>query len=288
MARLTAQPDADGLDRPVLARALSWAEPGDDPSAVAAMREWLARRAPSPLRDGFDPAEAALCGEVRLGDPTAAPRLGWLLPATALKPAPRPRALLALLWLDPKALADEADLRQAWRRFLAAANLLQFLPAAPALVAEGVATGIYEQAGWRRVARRTAPCRHRFRRMASRARRGGRNDRRARALDGSWHRRAGDHYELTGTAGAIIVEAELAWEDARIAVLRSDQAEQAPAWRAAGWTVAIVAGGSGGGGASRAREILMMGQMAKVAISNDFLGASLACRRGFRPRFPSS
>ena len=48
-------------------------------------------------------------------------------------------------------------------------------------------------------------------------------------------------YELTGTAGAIIVEAELAWEDARIAVLRSDQAEQAPAWRAAGWTVAIVA-----------------------------------------------
>lgn len=48
---------------------------------------------------------------------------------------------------------------------------------------------------------------------------------------------------MTGTAGAIIVEAELAWEDARIAVLRSDQVEQAPAWRAAGWTVVIVAKG---------------------------------------------
>jgi len=239
------QPDAARWSGAVFARALSWAKPGNDATAVAAMREWLAQRAPSPLRDGLDPAEAALCGEVRLGDPSTAPRLGWLLPATALKTAPRPTALRALLWLDPKALADEADLRQAWRRFLAAANLLQFLPAAPALVAEGVATGIYEQAGWRRVAQEdgavSPPDSAEWRAALVEAV--------AEADDGLRQLMARGiaapavGYELTGTGGAIIVEAELAWEDARIAVLRSDQEEQAPVWRAAGWTVAIVAEG---------------------------------------------
>ena len=62
-----------------------------------------------------------------------------------------PSALIALLTLDVAASKDEKALREAWRRMLAGANLLQFLPCAVALTAEGSASGVYEQAGWARL-----------------------------------------------------------------------------------------------------------------------------------------
>jgi hypothetical protein len=47
-------------------------------------------------------------------------------------------------------------------------------------------------------------------------------------------------YEWTETGGAIGAEAELAWTEARLAILRVDQAEQAPAWQAIGWTASTL------------------------------------------------
>ncbi|KAB2928361.1 MAG: DEAD/DEAH box helicase [Candidatus Contendobacter sp.] len=233
------QPDAARWSGAVFTRALAWAKPLGDATALATIRDWCVARAPGPLRDWLDPGETALGGEVQLGEPEPALALKWLLPATALKTPLRPTALLALLWLDPAALADEAALRLAWRRFLAAANLLQFLPAAPALIAEGVAAGLYEQAGWQRLTQgdHDAPHPDSSEWQAALA------EAVSEAVDGLRRLMAQGipapvvGYEWTGTGGAIGAEAELAWAGARLAILRADQAEQAPAWQAIGWTV---------------------------------------------------
>ena len=53
-------------------------------------------------------------------------------------------------------------------------------------------------------------------------------------------------FELTNAKGMVVAEAELAWEGARLAVARDDQARHAPALEAAGWSVFLpdVAAGS--------------------------------------------
>jgi hypothetical protein len=236
------QPEAARWSGAVFARVLSWAKPLNDATALAMLREWLTPRTPSPLHNWLDPADAALGGEVQLGEPDTALALKWLLPATALQSPVRPTALLALLWLDPTALADEAALRTAWRRFLAAANLLQFLPAAPALIAEGVATGLYEPAGWQRITQgdsdRPPPDSNEWETVLAEAVTEVAEGLRQLMAQGIPAPMVG--YEWAGTAGAILAEAELAWEGARIAILRADQEEQASSWQTIGWTVLTV------------------------------------------------
>ena len=44
-------------------------------------------------------------------------------------------------------------------------------------------------------------------------------------------------YELTGPSGRVVGEAEAAWTQGKVALLRRDQIDSAPAFSAEGWTV---------------------------------------------------
>ena len=233
------RPEGPAWAGAVFARALSWAKPDVDTPAVAATRDWLRQRAPSPVRERLDEIGPALCGEVRLGEEGSAPDCKWIVPASALKAPLMPSALIALLTLDVAASKDEKALREAWRRLLAGANLLQFLPCAIALTAEGSATGVYEQAGWARLHPASGPTLG----TGSPLWQAAMDDAVSEAGPGLAHlmRRGAPlpavGFELQAETGAILAEAELAWEKARVAVLRPDQEDQTPAWQEAGWTV---------------------------------------------------
>ena len=233
------RPDEAAWAGAVFARALSWAKPDVDTPAVAATRDWLHQRAPSPIRERLDDLGPALCGEVRLGEEGSAPDCKWIVPASALKAPLVPSALIALLTLDVAASKDEKALREAWRRMLAGANLLQFIPCAIALTAEGSTGGVYEQAGWARLHPASGPSLG----TGSPLWQAAMDDAVGEAGPGLARLMAQGvplpavGFELQAATGAILAEAELAWEQARVAVLRPDQEDQAPAWQGAGWTV---------------------------------------------------
>ena len=60
-------------------------------------------------------------------------------------------------------------------------------------------------------------------------------------------------YELTDERGCVLAEAELAWEDAQVAVLLADCDTDAQAFGRAGWRVFVVSAGSGGDGMTQAK-----------------------------------
>jgi hypothetical protein len=223
----------------VFARALSWAKPDLDTPVVAATRAWIRERAPSPVRERLDDLGPSLCGEVRFGEEGSAPILKWIVPASALKAPLTPSALIALLTLDVAASKDEKALREAWRRLLAGANLLQFLPCAVALTAEGSATGVYEQAGWARLHPASGPTLW----TGSPLWQAAMDDAVGEVGPGLAHLMGQGAplpavgFELQAETGAILAEAELAWDTARVVVLRPDQEDQTSAWQGAGWTV---------------------------------------------------
>jgi DEAD/DEAH box helicase domain-containing protein len=229
----------------VFARLLAWAQSSADTPEVEATRTWILQQAPGPVREPLETMDGALCGNVRLGEPGSAPALRWVLPGSALKSPLQPREMVALLWLEPTASPDEKSWREAWSKGLAAANLLQFLPRAPAVTAEGCASGIYEGAGWARL-----------RSEAQLVAATGPEDWQAvlveavsEAADGLNRLLAGGApapvagYELLDESGAIVADAELAWLDARVAVLRADQAGQRPVWQTTDWTTVVIGDG---------------------------------------------
>ena len=46
--------------------------------------------------------------------------------------------------------------------------------------------------------------------------------------------------ELADEKGKVLADAELTWVDQKLALLRSDQADLAEAWQAAGWTAQVL------------------------------------------------
>jgi DEAD/DEAH box helicase domain-containing protein len=162
-----------------------------------------------------------------------------MLPAAALQ-ALAPHELVAVPMLEANAAPDQDTLRLAWRRFLAIANLLQFLPCCAAVTAEGAKAGLYEQAGWTRLkapAEGAAP---------PSAWQGVLDEAVADAQPGLRElMRRGQPvpivgFELQDGAGAIVAEAELAWPEHRIAVLREDQTDFVSAFQGTGWTAVML------------------------------------------------
>jgi DEAD/DEAH box helicase domain-containing protein len=146
-----------------------------------------------------------------------------------------------MLILNEAAAEGEEALQGAWRRWLQVFNLMQFLPGQLLATAAGLDGDDY--AG---LAEAVADTVSTPAQAADQA-----------ALNGSWLQvleqalsplqpglkqlaQAGATtpvvgYDLTDAKGRIQAEAELAWSSVWLAVLRPDQEDLAPTWRANGW-----------------------------------------------------
>ncbi|TNF51433.1 MAG: DUF1998 domain-containing protein, partial [Gammaproteobacteria bacterium] len=228
------------------------------PADVAAARQQLALwlpRLPDSLREpgkGFAPSLSRPGG--------ACTQIGWWPRALARESPSGQRAATAsppplvldlegaapwtapgVLILDEAAAEDEGALQAAWRRWLQVFNLMQFLPGQLLATAAGLDGDDY--AGLAEAVAETVST------PAQAADQAG--------LNGSWLQvleqalsplqpglkqlaQAGATtpvvgYDLTDAKGRIQAEAELAWSSVWLAVLRPDQEDEAPIWRASGW-----------------------------------------------------
>ena len=257
------------LSEPALLLLLRWLGHSGDPEAgQASAARWRgaaftallglfdSRRMRDPaLRERFESAVGTLPGQLvealeDMQDPAFGGAGAWLdesapfadlllaLPLAAVE-RPDPTKLLAILHLrDDAASRNAANYRSAWNGVLRLFNLLQFLPGAWWITHEGVKAGSYPEfapAGpppadtaeqtvpgeWEAAMELTVETLH------------GAMD--VWATRGLWVPEVG--YELAGTAGRVLAEAELAWPGQQVAVLHGEQTVGAAAFEHAGWRV---------------------------------------------------
>ena len=211
------------------------------------------------LRAGFDRAAAALPGQVReaLSDlpppPVAMAGLGaWVatlptffdllvaLPLAAVQQGDPDAAAIAVHLHDDEASRESAHYRRTWNGVLRLFTLLQFLPGAWWTTRVGVERDVYPEfapvAGspaapapgsgprsdeWREVIELASPALQALLEDLS--------------TRGAPVPEAG--FELPGSTGAVLAEAELGWPENEVAVLLADQQAQADAFKQAGWRV---------------------------------------------------
>lgn len=165
-------------------------------------------------------------------------RVQCALPLSAIAAKDARHLLVNVILGEPG--EDEALFQSAWQGFLTAYNLLQFLPAAGFTTIEGSRTGIYESIAWNYADRA-------FGRMREAPPQSGRilEELLQEALEET---HAGLRilvdrklplptlgYELLNAEGEIVAEAELAWEDVKIAGLLAEQAKGARCFTERDW-----------------------------------------------------
>ena len=210
------------------------------------------------LRAGFDRAAAALPGQVRealsdLPPPVAMAGLGaWVatsptffdllvaLPLAAVQQGDADAAAIAVHLHDDEASRESAHYRRTWNGVLRLFTLLQFLPGAWWTTRVGVERDVYPEFAplaenpaapapgsgprsdkWREVIELASPALHALLEDLS--------------TRGAPVPEAG--FELPGSTGAVLAEAELGWPENEVAVLLADQQAQADAFKQAGWRV---------------------------------------------------
>ena len=217
------------------------------------------------LRVGFDRATAdALPGQIRdalgkLPPPVAVAGIGaWIgtdpafsdlftaFPLAAVQQGDPDAAAVVVHLHDDQASRQSDGYRRVWNGVLRLFTLLQFLPGAWWTTRVGVERGIYPEfptpsespippqpasglsAGdWQDAIELAAPEVHDLLRELS--------------VRGAPVPEVG--FELVGTGGAILAEAELAWPAHEIAVLLADHVEQVAAFEQAGWRVFMTGAG---------------------------------------------
>ncbi|MCV2356559.1 DEAD/DEAH box helicase [Paucibacter sp. B2R-40] len=187
------------------------------------------------------------------------PRLAWRWPASLLKGGLTEGEAPGLLLLD-EALADtEKTLHLQWRHWLALFNTMQTLPGFVMMSASGLQAGDCEllkpticatppvpsdgaalAAEWTATLNDTLPAVHGGLRLLAAA--------------GLPPPVAG--LELVDGRGRVQAEAEIAWQQYRVAVLLPEQADLASTWQAQGWTVVLVTEEVGAAASSWAEAIL--------------------------------
>jgi DEAD/DEAH box helicase domain-containing protein len=171
----------------------------------------------------------------------------WPLVLAKGLPASSGWAAPGVVLLDEAAADDEESLHQAWRRWLQVYNTMQFLPGMLLATATGLDGQDYEALAASPSAATVPP------QPASQP-----------AMAGAWQEVLGQALpelvagltrlaqagatppevglELADEQGRVLAEAELAWTQLRVAVLRSDQEDGGPAWIAAGWRCLVLDG----------------------------------------------
>lgn len=187
---------------------------------------------------GFAPVMSRPSGPVSV--------LGWW-PLALAKGLPVDGLLTApgAVMLDESSARDEEALHQGWRRWLLLFNTVQFLPGTLMATASGLDGHDYEPLGSMNC-ESTAP-----------AKPSGQE-----ALSGAWQQVLDQSLEALATGlkalasagalppevgmelgdekGRVLADAELTWVSEKVAVLRPDQDDLVDAWKAAGWTVALL------------------------------------------------
>ena len=151
-----------------------------------------------------------------------------------------------VLILDEAAIEDEGALQGAWRRWLQVFNYMQFLPGQLLATATGLdgddyaglAEAVAEPASIPAQAADQAAINESWLQVLEEALSPLQPGLKQLAQAGATTPEVG--YELTDAKGRIKAEAELAWPSVRLAVLRPDQEDQAPIWRASGWHVQLL------------------------------------------------
>ncbi|WP_425259796.1 DEAD/DEAH box helicase [Rubrivivax sp. RP6-9] len=246
---LAAPADGAGIDPSVAAmqRNAAWAgflmvpsSPEDKAACDAQRAQWLSRL-PLYAREtgpGFAPVMSRPSGPVSYvgGWPLA---LAKGLPAAGAWMAPG-----AVVLADSEAPEAEA-LHQGWRRWLQLFNTTQFLPGTLLATAAGLDAHDYEVLGalgadasgpakaddlaalngaWKQVLEQClGPLVEGLKALAQR---------------GAALPEVGT--ELADDKGMVLADAELTWVTAKLAVLRADQEDLVGAWKAAGWSVALL------------------------------------------------
>lgn len=234
LLRYLAEPDLERWKRAVFTEAFRifersrMADAGFQATFHAAAREVLPPSAADALLGADGPRFVA--GRGRFLDPDfAAVDLFVALPREAIEQGDADRMFVAahLHDRDPEA----AGYRNAWNGALRLFNLIQFLPQAWWTTSLGASRGTYPEfetaaefgtaldAAWQEAIESADPEVGGLLRDLARP--------------GAPEPEVG--YDLADSAGIIVGEAELAWENARVAVLRTDQAVHAAAFEAAGW-----------------------------------------------------
>ena len=170
--------------------------------------------------------------------------VGWW-PTVLAKGLPSRGTWIApgIVVLDEATADDEEALHKGWRRWLQLYNTSQFLPGVIMTTASGLDAQDYESlqaTGQSKQAQSPAQA----------------------ALNAIWQQVVGQALaaftaglaelakagavppevglELTDAKGCIQADAELAWANEKLAVLRADQADLVEAWTSAGWTVVLL------------------------------------------------
>lgn len=224
----------------VFTEAFGWFDPNknSDPLWTEAARSRLAERAPGPLSELVGCETEALHAEIQAA--SAQPlQVLCSLPKLALTP-PAPDRLVTLLWLNPGGMTDEIAYKNHWRRFLAAINVVQFLPRAAWVTEEGLRRGAYEALAWRGLSTAEEISMEIEIDLSWQAVLAEAVEEVAEGLRELMARRVGVPqvgFEIQDDAGAVVAEAELAWPGPHLAVLRSDQEDGEAPFTARGWRV---------------------------------------------------
>lgn len=213
----------------------------DDKAASDGQRAHWLPRLPLYIREpgaGFAPVMSRANGPAAI--------IGWWAMALA-KGLPIPGAWLSpgAVVLDEPAAPDEDALHRGWRRWLQLYNTAQFMPGVLMATTSGLDAHDYESLGamgggaqapgkpqghaglsaaWQAVLEQT---------LSELA--GGLK---SLAVAGATPPEVGT--ELADEKGKVLADAELTWVDQKLALLRSDQADLADAWQAAGWTAQVL------------------------------------------------
>ena len=209
---------------------------------VARLLQWLAIGS-----DGgdTDPAVAGYAPVMSRANGSAA-IIGWWAMALAKGlPISGTWSSPGAVVLDEPAAPDEDALHRGWRRWLQLYNTAQFMPGVLMATASGLDAHDYESLGamgggaqapgkpqghaglsaaWQAVLEQT---------LSELA--GGLK---SLAVAGATPPEVGT--ELADEKGKVLADADLTWVDQKLALLRSDQADLADAWQAAGWTAQLL------------------------------------------------
>ncbi|MCU0756374.1 MAG: DEAD/DEAH box helicase [Xanthomonadales bacterium] len=236
LAAPAAEADARATKQAALAVARLAVDPNDKPGVAMANRafETLRARLPEGAAEGC--AGSMPCAGERLGPAQIHARL---LPAWQKG---RFDAGCGAVLLRPELAEDGQALRRAWRGWLQAYNTLQALPRHFLVEAAGLEHGDYAvlapPAVVATVSGRTAPDAwdELMKSMLAELVEG------VRALQARGVPAPDEiSYELSDAQQCAVAEAELAWIDRRVVLLREHQAEYAVVWQSAGWRVVLAA-----------------------------------------------
>jgi DEAD/DEAH box helicase domain-containing protein len=168
----------------------------------------------------------------------------WPLMLAKNLPAPDDWSAPAVVLMDASAAEDEEALHRAWRRWLQVFNTLQFLRGTLLVTSDGLAGHDYEGCV---PAGPTTPAAQPAAAAALGAAWQAVLDQTLEALAPGLKQLAqagaalpGVGLELTDAKGRVTADAELAWLDEKVVILRTDQVDLAEAWRAAQWTVLLL------------------------------------------------